>query len=334
MMLFMWWMLSLFLMMDSSRGEVYSSVQDMKAVFELETSLVDVLVQYAKKVEAKLDRIKRYLADYERTSLDILGADSEEEKSERLAGNPIHAYNLIKRFNIDLKNIEADIKQDDWSESSVAVQRLRLGSVVPKEEDLHGSAQSLIRLQDVYELDIGRLAHGRVGGRDTLARLTAQDCLFIGKHCYNGGALSRSIEWFEEAWMLAHEEKNSTVSQDQVQQFLDHAAKEHDERVLKGERSGNLFPKPVYEEPPVEQRNKLTMDRRDSYRVAGNYSELGLLDSTDDANNFAALCRGEQLVKTGQKLWCYYDTRKNPFFLYSAHEGGGTAQNSKYLDVP
>ena len=39
-----------------------------------------------------------------------------------------------------------------------------------------------------------------------------------GKHCYNGGVLSRSIEWFEEAWMLAGEERNQSVSQDQVQQ--------------------------------------------------------------------------------------------------------------------
>ena len=64
----------------------------------------------------------------------------------------------------------------------------------------------------------------------TRARLTAKDCLFIGKHCFNGGVLSRSLEWFEEAWMLAGEEKNSSVSQDQVQQFLDHAAREHDDR--------------------------------------------------------------------------------------------------------
>ena len=48
----------------------------------------------------------------------------------------------------------------------------------------------------------------------------------MGKHCYNGGALSRSIEWFEEAWLLADEENNTTVTQGQVQQFLDHAAKE------------------------------------------------------------------------------------------------------------
>ena len=82
----------------------------------------------------------------------------------------------------------------------------------------------------MYELDIAEVAGGKVGDTGTRARLTAKDCLFIGKHCFNGGVLSRSLEWFEEAWMLAGEEKNSSVSQDQVQQFLDHAAREHDDR--------------------------------------------------------------------------------------------------------
>ena len=146
---------------------------------------------------------------------------------------------------------------------STSIQKLRLGSVVPKELDLHGAAQALIRLQDVYELDIAEIAGGKIGQSRSAARLSAQDCLFIGKHCFNGGVLARSIEWFEEAWMLAGEERNKSVSQDQVQQFLDHAAKEHDERVMAGESSGNLFPRPVYEEPPQEQRAKLVQSLRE-----------------------------------------------------------------------
>ena len=30
-------------------------------------------------------------------------------------GNPIHAYNLIRRFSIDIGNIERDIQEDDWA---------------------------------------------------------------------------------------------------------------------------------------------------------------------------------------------------------------------------
>ena len=82
-----------------------------------------------------------------------------------------------------------------------------LGGVIPREEDLHGAAQALIRLQDVYELDIRDISKGDLGsGRQrmvTKAQLSAQDCLFMGKHCFNSGALARSLEWFEEAWVMA-----------------------------------------------------------------------------------------------------------------------------------
>ncbi len=109
--------------------------------------------------------------------------------------------------------------------------------MIPKEEDLHGAAQALIRLQEVYELDIRDLANGDLGhGRSRFvsnAGLTAQDCLFMGKHCFNSGALARSLEWFEEAWIMAGQEGNRTLKQDQVQQFLDHAAKTHDQKVKK-----------------------------------------------------------------------------------------------------
>ena len=70
----------------------------------------------------------------------------------------------------------------------------------------------------------------------TKAGLSAQDCLFMGKHCFNSGALARSLEWFEEAWVMAGQEGNKTLKQEQVQSFLDHAAKIHDSKVLKGKK--------------------------------------------------------------------------------------------------
>ena len=48
----------------------------------------------------------------------------------------------------------------------------------------------------------------------------------MGKHTFNSGSLARSLEWFEEAWVLAGIEGNRTVKQEQAQKFLDHAAKE------------------------------------------------------------------------------------------------------------
>ena len=35
------------------------------------------------------------------------GASSEEEVVERLAGNPVHAFHLVKRVTVDWKNLHA-----------------------------------------------------------------------------------------------------------------------------------------------------------------------------------------------------------------------------------
>jgi len=301
------------LLLKTSQGEVFSSVSDMQRVFKLERDLVNVMLEFAQKTERKLNRIKKYLSDYSST-LDEFPEDLDiEKKVAKLAGNPIHTYNVVRRLSVDFANIEQELRVDQWKEHEQEVQKLRLGGVVPKEKDLHGAAQALIRLQDVYELDISNLADGKIGPRETAAKLSAQDCLFIGKHCFNAGILSRSIEWFEEAWHLAGEENNSTVSQDQVRQFLDHAAKEHDERVLRGEKSGNLFPRPVYQEAPQGQRTKMITRQT---KIARNDTDLSNLDFQDDSFNFGSLCRGKEMRKgRAARLTCRYDHRDQPLFF-------------------
>eukprot|EP00095_Tigriopus_kingsejongensis_P007522 snap_masked-scaffold103_size370364-processed-gene-2.2 protein:Tk07522 transcript:snap_masked-scaffold103_size370364-processed-gene-2.2-mRNA-1 annotation:"hypothetical protein DAPPUDRAFT_22132" len=281
-----------------AQAEVYSSASDMKTVFGIETDLVDILDKYAKKLESKLERINNYMSEYNGLMEEKRSEDSDEEFMEKIIGNPIHAYKLMKRFSVDWKKIEEDLQGDEWAETQFSVRRKRLRSVFPRDEDLNGSAQSLIRLQDVYELDIRDL-----------------DCLFIGKHCFNNGVISRSLEWFEEAWILAGQEGNATLSQDQVQTFIDHAAQSHDERVLKGERGPGLFPQPVYVEPPLVQRQKLQEDLHQ--RLIENVTSPELVvDNQDDIPRFNALCRGEEL-RSGSyvaTLKCHYSHQGNPYY--------------------
>ena len=41
-------------------------------------------------------------------------ASSDSEFLDRVAGNPIHAYKMMKRFAVDWKKLEADLTEDDW----------------------------------------------------------------------------------------------------------------------------------------------------------------------------------------------------------------------------
>ena len=78
----------------------------------------------------------------------------------------------------------------------------------------------LVRIFSFLSFIVFPLISGDLGiGRNrvlTKAGLSAQDCLFMGKHCFNSGALARSLEWFEEAWVMAGQEGNRTLRQEQV----------------------------------------------------------------------------------------------------------------------
>ena len=86
---------------------------------------------------------------------------SEEDLYDKIATNPIHAYKMMKRFTVDWKSLQADLEANDWQEVEFMLKKKKLGTLVPRDEDLHGAAQALIRLQDVYELDIRDLSKGR-----------------------------------------------------------------------------------------------------------------------------------------------------------------------------
>ena len=63
--------------------------------------------------------------------------------------------------NVYLNTLQKDLEEDDWEEVEFQLKKKKLGTSIPRDEDLHGAAQALIRLQDVYELDIRDLSKGR-----------------------------------------------------------------------------------------------------------------------------------------------------------------------------
>ena len=53
----------------------------------------------------------RYVQDFEATLLD--NKDKTGDVTG-IVGNPVQAFKLMRRFTVDIPNIEKDLKQDDW----------------------------------------------------------------------------------------------------------------------------------------------------------------------------------------------------------------------------
>ncbi|XP_066955575.1 prolyl 4-hydroxylase subunit alpha-2-like [Macrobrachium rosenbergii] len=288
-----------------AQAEVYTSIQELTAVFSLERRVVAALTNYLGDMETRLARIRKYLQEYEQVSAE--GVATDEGIMERLAGNPVHAFHLMKRLTVDWRHIEDQAKKDYWINVVEAMSggvggRGGLSVRLPAEEDLHGAAQALVRLHDVYNLNMTQLVRGNVWGVQSYAELTAQDCLYMGKHSFNMGMYPRAIQWFEEAYTLAGLEGNATVTQDQVNMFLNTAIKAYDESTLTRPELGHSVPMSLQK----ENETKVV-----KYRLGND------LTPQEDAQNFQALCRGEKLLSNRYlaSLTCFYDHRGHPYFF-------------------
>lgn len=289
------------------RSEVFTASSDLSGAFRLERQVVSVLEQLLNQSEMKLNSIRQYLKEY--ASITEEGADTEDEFQERVAGNPIHAYRLMKRLTVDWNNIKHQLLNDQW-EGAAAVKDLQdvvMKGGFPNNEDFMGAAHALIRLQDTYELNITELSRGKLWDRQTHAELKAQDCLFMGKNALNSGAYARAVEWFEEAFVLAGLEANKTIHQDHVLEFLNTAILKHDENVNGLGVESVTFNRPLREKSAALQRREIVSNR--SYRL-GRF-----VSANDDIANFNALCRGEKLLSEAvrRRMKCWYDHRGQPY---------------------
>ncbi|XP_030236801.1 prolyl 4-hydroxylase subunit alpha-3-like [Gadus morhua] len=74
--------------------------------------------------------------------------------------NPLIAFTLIKRLQSEWANL---VYSNEASENTQALRSgfKALEASLPKMEDLQGAAKALMRLQDVYALQVGSLTRGR-----------------------------------------------------------------------------------------------------------------------------------------------------------------------------
>ncbi|XP_065573283.1 prolyl 4-hydroxylase subunit alpha-2-like isoform X2 [Artemia franciscana] len=265
-----------------SRGEIFSANSQLKDVVSLEIEIDDILEKYLNKLEENMVKLKEFLANkppWHRNS---------SRRQDLEEGNPILAYHIIKRLTVDLNTLEQNLEKNDWRVVSRKIERAKLKGAIPLEQDLHGAAQALIRIQDVYDLDIWALSQGKLLHVETKSALTASDCLYLGKYAYNAQLYTRAIEWFEQALNLSMTTNNPRSTTDLAQNLLLLAEREHDQKLKNGILSDYLHPLPVSKKTARLQREDKILNRR---FALGKH-----LTAYQELENFKALCRGEQLM--------------------------------------
>ena len=83
---------------------------------------------------------------------------------ERIVGNPIYNYQLLKRITVFWDNVEQAIGKVDRKGTLARIKKLKgKHGKLPTEEDVKGAAKAHNKLQEVYKLDSSQLVIGNIG---------------------------------------------------------------------------------------------------------------------------------------------------------------------------
>ncbi|KAM4846540.1 prolyl 4-hydroxylase subunit alpha-3 isoform 2-T2 [Thomomys bottae] len=258
-----------------AREDTFSALTSVARALAPERRLLGLLRRYLRGEEARLRDLTRF---YDKVL-------SLHEDSTTPVDNPLLAFTLIKRLQSDWRNVVHSL------EASENIRALKDGyeSVeqdLPVFEDVEGAARALMRLQDVYMLNVKGLARGvfqRVSGSAVtdlynprrLFSLTADDCFQVGKAGNVSSALSLTREF------LLYSPDNKRMARN----------------VLKYERLLGQNSHQAAAEAAIQRPNVPHLQTRDTYE---------------------ALCQtlgSQPLHYQIPSLYCSYETNSSPYLL-------------------
>ena len=153
----------------------HASSIEMRLLLNQQEELLHKLSKYVDS--ALQDKGASYRKDPVLLAMDKIRADSITLSHEETE-HPLNVFLLFKSLR-DLYPAWMQIAKDSAYEVSKV--RLFLG-ILPTEEDLQGVALSLLRLQDVYDLDLEALVgRGMIKGVASTRALSKDECFYVSE---------------------------------------------------------------------------------------------------------------------------------------------------------
>ncbi|KAM6987961.1 prolyl 4-hydroxylase subunit alpha-3 isoform 2-T2 [Tautogolabrus adspersus] len=216
-----------------SVGEMYTSLLNVKQAIHVERKLIDYLKTYIDQELERLEDVKRF---YSKVS--DLHAELYKGPAATMS-NPLVAFTLIKRLHSEWLHV---VYSNEALENAQALRSSyeEEEAGLPQLEDLQGAAKGLMRLQDVYALQVASLVKGRfqrVTDGVTIdiylpavsVLLSGDDCFLVGKVAYEQEDYYHSVQWLEESVRLFRgtEGEWSPENAGTLEDALDHLAFSH-----------------------------------------------------------------------------------------------------------
>ncbi|KAL4240088.1 Prolyl 4-hydroxylase subunit alpha-1 [Mactra antiquata] len=295
--------------------DLYSSITHLQSALYAERDIAKEIRDYVQSEQERLQKLNRLADEFESHSATAL------QDPDKYMGNPVNAYLFVKHFTLDWDNdIDVIIRNNSRQELSSKIDEMR--QFLPTYEDLSGSVNALLRLQDTYKLDTAELASGNVGGVSS-NELSAWDCFELGRLAYNNEDFYHTIMWMDEA--LSKLNKGTTDTGVKRADILDYLAfslykqgnvrralKLTNEMLVLAPDHPRANGNKDYYEKLLKEEDLNTEKRGDDGDIINN-RQLDEYRSGKEYSTYEALCRGEDVKenKYRHRLVCRYTNKNN-----------------------
>ena len=267
---------------------VFGSVYQMSKLVNLERDIYSILKDHASDLETTLRDIEEYVKEVSGVYRECGERDvCRDEDTERILGNPIHNYQLLKRLTVTWKKVQKSIKAIDGKSILSKIKKKQKREQLPTDADLSFAAKSLNNLKDVYKIPADDLTQGNLLEIKTGARLGEQDLFYLASTAANQNNHNVAVDLLEHSAQMF---KQKNASSDDVN---------FKNVILLLNKEKRKTPKIIPDETIVLGQ------------VPSKTTDLSKLTTYQDKVNYEALCRGDSILPDHVKkdLTCFYTTR-------------------------
>ncbi|KAK9521083.1 hypothetical protein VZT92_020920 [Zoarces viviparus] len=323
------WSLLAVAVIPVSLGEMYTSLLNVKQAIGVERKLIDYLRTYIDHESERLEDIKRFYA-----KVSDLHTELYQGPATAMA-NPLVAFSLIKRLHSEWLNVVHSNEALENTQALRSSYKEEEGDL-PKLEDLQGAAKALMRLQDVYALQVASLVRGRfqrVTNGEPIdvylpavsVALSGDDCFLVGKVAYEQEDYYHSVQWLEESVRLFRGPGGEWGPENAgtLEDALDHLAFSHF-------KTGNVsyalsLSQELLHRDPMNGRVSQNVEKYEKLLLSSPPISIGVdglrrpdSDHLRTRDTYERLCqtKGSQPIQfENPRLFCDYFTNGNPQLL-------------------
>ncbi|CAG7836315.1 unnamed protein product [Allacma fusca] len=257
------------------------------------------------KHAAQLSRVESYLRDFEETTGKVSGNYVVQKplfRAAKVVWNPVASYHMIRRFAVELKRLIKTLDTEDELQRRTGNHIINIMKDFgwPSEKDLQMHMNSILRVQNVYNLNTSEIARGKIADQDTHVGLSGTDCQEIGKLGMTNRLYTWSLEWLELAAEKFLSESSPMLAS--LEKEIQHAIVAHDSAWERSAGWEHQYYLNRVSEVPKNRVKRRTV-QFNSYK-GGKTSNLNEI-------NFWGLCDGEnyQDPEEKKKLFCYLESK-------------------------